>query len=301
MSEIIEEIKRLKAERNAIILAHNYVRGELQDLADFVGDSLELSIKAKNAGAGVIVFCGVRFMAETAKLLSPQSVVLLPNPDAGCPMADMALAEKVAAYKAAHPGTVIVAYVNTTADVKAHVDLCCTSGNAEKIISSIPEDREILFLPDRNLGGNLNRKLGRHMLLWPGFCPTHDRVTPEAIRAARAAHPGVKLLVHPECDPEVVALADEALSTGGILRFVRESSDNAFLIGTESGILHRLRQENPGKQFYPLEPEMLCPNMKKITLENVRDCLKHMAPQVELSPEIMAAAVTPIEKMLALS
>jgi len=301
MSEIIEEIKRLKAERNAIILAHNYVRGELQDLADFVGDSLELSIKAKNAGAGVIVFCGVRFMAETAKLLSPQSVVLLPNPDAGCPMADMALAEKVAAYKAAHPGTVIVAYVNTTADVKAHVDLCCTSGNAEKIISSIPEDREILFLPDRNLGGNLNRKLGRHMLLWPGFCPTHDRVTPEAIRAARAAHPGVKLLVHPECDPEVVALADEALSTGGILRFVRESSDHAFLIGTESGILHRLRQENPGKQFYPLEPEMLCPNMKKITLENVRDCLKHMAPQVELSPQLMAAAVAPIEKMLALS
>lgn len=301
MSEIIEEIKRLKAERNAIILAHNYVRGELQDLADFVGDSLELSIKAKNAGAGVIVFCGVRFMAETAKLLSPQSVVLLPNPDAGCPMADMALAEKVAVYKAAHPDTVIVAYVNTTADVKAHVDLCCTSGNAGKIISSIPEDREILFLPDRNLGGNLNRKLGRHMLLWPGFCPTHDRVTPEAIRAARAAHPGVKLLVHPECDPEVVALADEALSTGGILRFVRESSDHAFLIGTESGILHRLRQENPGKQFYPLEPEMLCPNMKKITLENVRDCLKHMAPQVELSPELMAAAVAPIEKMLALS
>jgi len=301
MSEIIEEIKRLKAERNAIILAHNYVRGELQDLADFVGDSLELSIKAKNAGAGVIVFCGVRFMAETAKLLSPQSVVLLPNPDAGCPMADMALTDKVAAYKAAHPDTLIVAYVNTTADVKAHVDLCCTSGNAEKIISSIPEDREILFLPDRNLGGNLNRKLRRHMQLWPGFCPTHDRVTPEVIRAARAAYPGVKALVHPECDPGVVALADEALSTGGILRFVRESADTAFIVGTESGILHRLRQENPGKQFYPLEPEMLCPNMKKITLENVRDCLKNMAPQVELSPEIMAAAVAPIEKMLALS
>lgn len=301
MSELIEEIKRLKAERGAIILAHNYVRGELQDLADFVGDSLELSIKAKNAGAGVIVFCGVRFMAETAKLLSPQSVVLLPNPDAGCPMADMALAEKVAAYKAAHPDTVIVAYVNTTAEVKAHVDLCCTSGNAEKIIASIPEEREILFLPDRNLGGNLNRKLGRHMLLWPGFCPTHDRVTPEAIRAARAAHPGVKVLVHPECDPAVVALADEALSTGGILRFARESPDTAFLIGTESGILHRLRQENPGKKFYPIEPEMLCPNMKKITLENVRDCLQNMAPQVELSPEIMAAAVAPIEKMLALS
>lgn len=301
MSELTEEIKQLKAERKATILAHNYVRGEIQDVADFVGDSLELSIKAKNAGAGVIVFCGVRFMAETAKLLSPESIVLLPNPDAGCPMADMALAEKVAAYKAAHPDTVIVAYVNTTADVKAHVDICCTSGNAEKIISSIPEDREILFLPDRNLGGNLNRKLGRKMLLWPGFCPTHDRVTAAAIREARAAYPGVKLLVHPECDPEVAALADEALSTGGILRYVRESSDPAFIIGTESGILHRLRQENPGKVFHHIKPEMLCPNMKKITLENVRDALRNMAPQVELPPEIMRDAVAPIEKMLALS
>ena len=300
-SEIIEEIKRLKTERHAVILAHNYVRGELQDLADFVGDSLELSIKAKNAKADVIVFCGVRFMAETAKLLSPHSVVLLPNPNAGCPMADMALAEKVAAYKAAHPDTVIVAYVNTTADVKANVDLCCTSGNAEKIIASIPEDRKILFLPDRNLGGNLNRKLGRSMELWPGFCPTHDGVTPEAIRAARAAHPGVKVLVHPECDPEVTALADEALSTGGMMKFVRTSSDRAFVIGTESGILHRLKHENPGKEFYPLEPEMICLNMKKITLENVRDCLKNLAPRIELPPEIMTAAVTPIEKMLALS
>ncbi len=301
MSELIEEIKKLKAERNAVILAHNYVRGELQDIADFVGDSLELSIKAKNIHADVIVFCGVRFMAETAKLLSPASVVLLPNPDAGCPMADMALGEKVAKYKAEHPDTLIVAYVNTTADVKAHVDICCTSGNAEKIISSIPEDQKILFLPDRNLGGNLNRKLGRNMLLWPGFCPTHDRVTQQVIREARAAHPGVKVLVHPECDPDVVALADESLSTGGILRFVRESSDPAFIIGTESGILHRLQKENPDKSFYPLQPEMLCPNMKKLTLENVRDCLKDMAPQIELPADLMAAAVAPIEKMLELS
>ena len=183
MSDLIEEIKQLKAERKAVILAHNYVKAELQDIADFTGDSLELSIKAKNAGAGVIVFCGVRFMAETAKLLSPQSVVLLPNPDAGCPMADMAAADKVAAYKAAHPDTIIVAYVNTTAAVKAHVDICCTSGNAEKIIASLPANKEVLFLPDRNLGGNLNRKLGRNMQLWPGFCPTHDRVTPAAIAA----------------------------------------------------------------------------------------------------------------------
>lgn len=298
---LIEEIKQLKAERNAVILAHNYVRPELQEIADFTGDSLELSIKAKNVKAETIVFCGVRFMAETAKLLSPDSVVLLPNPDAGCPMADMAAADAVAAYRAAHPEAFLVAYVNTTADVKAHVDLCCTSGNAEKIIAELPENQEILFLPDRNLGGNMNRKLDRKMDLWPGCCPTHDHVTPEMIAEARAAHPGAKVLVHPECAPEVVAAADEALSTGGILKFVRESSDKAFIIGTESGILHRLRKENPGKEFYPLQPEMICPDMKKITLENVRDCLKNMAPRIELSEEILREAVKPIEAMIARS
>lgn len=298
---LIEEIKQLKAERNAVILAHNYVRPELQEIADFTGDSLELSIKAKNVKAETIVFCGVRFMAETAKLLSPDSVVLLPNPDAGCPMADMAAADAVAAYRAAHPEAFLVAYVNTTADVKAHVDLCCTSGNAEKIITELPENQEILFLPDRNLGGNMNRKLDRKMDLWPGCCPTHDHVTPEMIAEARAAHPGAKVLVHPECAPEVVAAADEALSTGGILKFVRESSDKAFIIGTESGILHRLRKENPGKEFYPLQPEMICPDMKKITLENVRDCLKNMAPRIELPEEILREAVKPIEAMIARS
>ena len=298
---LIEEIKQLKTERNAVILAHNYVRPELQEIADFTGDSLELSIKAKNVKAETIVFCGVRFMAETAKLLSPDSVVLLPNPDAGCPMADMAAADAVAAYRAAHPEAFLVAYVNTTADVKAHVDLCCTSGNAEKIISELPEGQEVLFLPDRNLGGNMNRKLDCKMDLWPGCCPTHDRVTPEMIVEARAAHPGAKVLVHPECTPEVVAAADQALSTGGILKFVRESSDKAFIIGTESGILHRLRKENPGKEFYPLQPEMICPDMKKITLENVRDCLKNMAPRIELSEEILREAVKPIEAMIARS
>ncbi|WP_294480191.1 quinolinate synthase NadA [uncultured Victivallis sp.] len=298
---LIEEIKQLKAERNAVILAHNYVRPELQEIADFTGDSLELSIKAKNVKAETIVFCGVRFMAETAKLLSPDSVVLLPNPDAGCPMADMAAADAVAAYRAAHPEAFLVAYVNTTADVKAHVDLCCTSGNAEKIIAELPENQEILFLPDRNLGGNMNRKLDRKMDLWPGCCPTHDHVTPEMIAEARAAHPGAKVLVHPECAPEVVAAADEALSTGGILKFVRESFDKAFIIGTESGILHRLRKENPGKEFYPLQPEMICPDMKKITLENVRDCLKNMAPRIELPEEILREAVKPIEAMIARS
>lgn len=301
MSNLIEEIMQLKAERKAVILAHNYVRAEIQEIADFTGDSLALSIKARNAGAGVIVFCGVRFMAETAKLLSPQSTVLLPNPDAGCPMADMATADEVASCKAAHPDTIFVAYVNTTAEVKAHVDICCTSGNAETILSSLPADRKVLFLPDRNLGGNLMRKMGREMRLWPGFCPIHNQVTVERIVTARKKHPGVPVLVHPECPSEVVAHADLALSTDGILRYVRESREKAFLIGTESGILHRLRRENPGVEFFPLLPEMICPDMKKITLEHLRDCLKKMEPQIELPQEIMASAVKPIERMLALS
>ena len=301
MLTLAEEIATLRKERNAVILAHNYVTSDIQDIADFTGDSLELSIKAKELKAGVIVFCGVRFMAETAKLLSPHSTVLLPNLYSGCPMADMADPSEVAAYKKANPDTVLVAYVNSTAEVKAQVDICCTSGNAEKIIAELPENQEILFLPDRNLGGNMNRKLDRKMDLWPGCCPTHDHVTPEMIAEARAAHPGAKVLVHPECAPEVVAAADEALSTGGILKFVRESSDKAFIIGTESGILHRLRKENPGKEFYPLQPEMICPDMKKITLENVRDCLKNMAPRIELSEEILREAVKPIEAMIARS
>lgn len=298
---LIEEIKQLKARREAVILAHNYVHPELQEIADFTGDSLELSIKAKDAKAKAIVFCGVRFMAETAKLLSPKSTVLLPNPDAGCPMADMAAADAVAACRAAHPEALLVAYVNTTADVKAYVDLCCTSGNAEKIISELPKERKIFFLPDRNLGSNLNRKLGRQMELWPGCCPIHNRVTPGMVAEARAAHPGAKVLVHPECAPEVVAAADEALSTGGILKFVRESDEREFIIGTESGILHRLRRENPERKFHPLQPEMICPDMKKITLENVRDCLKNMAPRVELSETILREAVKPIAAMLARS
>ena len=245
MLTLAEEIATLRKERNAVILAHNYVTSDIQDIADFTGDSLELSIKAKELKAGVIVFCGVRFMAETAKLLSPHSTVLLPNLYSGCPMADMADPSEVAAYKKANPDTVLVAYVNSTAEVKAQVDICCTSGNAEKIIRSIPADKKIMFLPDRNLGANMMNKLNRPMELWQGFCPTHNKVTVEMIREARRMHPEAKVLVHPECRPEIVAEADEALSTGGILRFVRESADRQFIIGTETGILHRLAKENP--------------------------------------------------------
>ena len=301
MSEIINEIKRLKAERNAIILAHNYVNGEVQDIADFVGDSLELSIKAQNANAPVIVFCGVSFMAETAKILSPASKVLLPVMDAGCLMADMASADAVAAYRQKNPDTVLVAYVNTTAAVKAEVDICCTSANAEKVVSSIPADKKIMFLPDRNLGANVSKTLDRAMELWPGCCPIHDQVLAESIQAARAKYPDAKLMVHPECPPEILAQADIALSTGGMLRAVQASAPGSkFIVGTEYGILHRLEKENPDKIFYPLEPRPTCRDMKKITLESIRDVLKNMDHEIILPAEMIEKAKRPIERMLAL-
>lgn len=296
---IPDEIRKWKEIRNAVILAHNYVPGEVQDIADFVGDSLELSLKAKACRAPVIVFCGVRFMAETAKILSPDSIVLHPQPEAGCPMADMADASAVAQYRREHPDTLIVAYVNTTAETKTEVDICCTSGNAEQVIRSIPPEKKILFLPDANLGANLIAKLNRPMELWPGYCPTHHRIFPETIEKAREAHPGATVLIHPECHPEAVKRADFSLSTGGMLKFVRESEKEEFIIGTECGILHRMRKENPGKSFYSLEPAPVCPNMKKITLENVLFSLQDMEPRINLGSEIIEKARVPIERMLA--
>lgn len=300
MPDIEEKILALKKERHAVILAHNYVDGEVQDIADFVGDSLELSIKAKALQAEVIVFCGVSFMAETAKILSPRSIVLHPVPAAGCPMADMADAAAVRQYRERHPDAILVAYVNTTAEVKAEVDICCTSANADRVVKSLPADREIMFLPDQNLGANVAESSGRRLTLWPGYCPTHNRILPAAIENARREHPGAILLVHPECTPTIVAAADYALSTGGMLKMVRESAAKEFVIGTEYGILHRMRKENPDKRFYPVNPPPGCPNMKKITLESVLDSLEHMIYPVELSPELIARAALPIERMLAL-
>jgi len=293
-----QEIGALKRKHGALILAHNYTRPEVQELADFVGDSLELARKAAECHAPVIVFCGVRFMAETAKILSPDSIVLHPEPHAGCPMADMASPDEVKKYREAHPGALIVAYVNTTAATKTEVDLCCTSGNAEKLVAGLPADREILFLPDANLGANLNGKLKREMALWPGFCPTHNKILPEHVAAAKEKHPGATVLVHPECTPAVVALADQALSTGGMLRFVREAAAKEFIIGTECGIIHRMQKENPGKRFYPLEPAVLCPNMKKITPENVLFALRDLAPRIELDEAMRKKAKAPIDRML---
>ena len=293
-----EEIRFLKRKHDALILAHNYTRPEVQELADFVGDSLELARKAAECHAPVIVFCGVRFMAETAKILSPESIVLHPEPHAGCPMADMASPEEVAEYRKAHPDALVVAYVNTTAATKTEVDVCCTSGNAEKLVSQLPDDREILFLPDANLGANLNGKLKREMALWPGFCPTHNKILPEHIMAAKSKHPGAVVLVHPESTPAVVALADHAFSTGRMLKFVRESEKMEFIIGTECGIIHRMQKENPDKKFYPLEPAVLCPNMKKITPENVLFALRDLSPRIEIDEAVRRRAKAPIDKML---
>ena len=297
--ELIEEIKSLKAERNALILAHNYVRPEIQDLADFTGDSLELSIKARDAKAELMVFCGVRFMAETAKLLSPSSTVLLPNPDADCPMARMADGEQVKAWRSEFPDAVFAAYVNTTAETKAQVDICCTSGNAEKVVRSL-EGKKVVFLPDRNLGGNINNILGTEMALWNGCCPIHDQVTPEMLKGAREFFPDAAIIIHPECKAECVAEADAALSTAGMLKFVKSCDKKTIIVATESGLLHRLKKENPDKRFVPLAPEILCPDMKKITLEDLRDALKYNQHEITLDPEIMKNAVKPIERMLAL-
>ena len=295
---IEEQIKTLKKERQAVILAHNYTVAEVQDIADFVGDSLELSRKAAECHAPVIVFCGVRFMAETAKILSPESIVLHPNPYAGCPMADMASAKAIQEYKQTNPDTMVVAYVNTTAETKTAVDICCTSGNAEKVIASIPPEKKILFLPDGNLGANLSAKLGRKMDLWAGFCPTHNKILPEHIMRAKALHPQAVVMVHPECLPAIVQLADVALSTGGMLKFAREADAREFIVGTECGILHRMRKENPGKVFHPLEPSVLCPNMKKITLEDVLFSLQDLEPRVELDENTIKLAKDSINKML---
>lgn len=296
--EMIEQINLLRKERNAVILAHNYVLGEVQDIADFVGDSLELSIKAKNTDCDVIVFCGVKFMAETAKILSPGKTVLHPVPASGCPMADMADADKLRKLKALHPGAVTVCYVNSTAEVKTEVDICCTSANAAKIVAAIPADKEVIFLPDKNLGANVSIALNRPMILWPGFCPTHMRITAEMILRKKNEFPDAFVIVHPECTPDVVALADKYLSTGGMLRFARETEHKKIIVGTEQGIIHRLQRENPDKMFIPVSEQAVCPNMKMIELNDVLNSLEKMQYEIILDPDTIAKAAAPIIKMI---
>ena len=296
--EIIDRINELRKEKNAIILAHNYTFGPVQDIADFVGDSLELSKVAANVEQDVIVFCGVRFMGETAKILSPDKTVLLPVEDAGCPMADMAAADALRELKKEHPGAVAVCYVNSTAEVKTEVDICCTSSNAKKIVESIPEDKEIIFLPDSNLGQNISNATGRKMILWEGYCPIHMRFTPEMVERRRREFPDAAFIVHPECPPEVVALADDALSTGGMLEFARNTDKKQIILGTESGIIYRLKKENPDKTFIALSEQAVCTDMKKVLLEDVLASLENMQNQVELDEETIARAKVPILRMI---
>jgi quinolinate synthase len=288
----------LKAERNAIILAHNYQLPEVQDAADFTGDSLELARAAKGGEADVILFCGVHFMAETAAILSPEKTVLLPDESAGCPMADMATADDVAALKERHPGAAVVCYVNSTAAVKAVSDVCCTSSNAVDIVSRFPREREVIFVPDKYLGAHVARALGRELVLWPGYCPTHARLLPEHVAAARAAHPGAPILIHPESRAEVSLAADAVLSTGGMVKFALETRAETVVVGTELGMLHRLRKENPRVRFEPLFEGALCPNMKKTTLENMIWALEEMRPRVAVPEEIAARARIAVERML---
>ena len=277
---IVEKIGELKKKRRALILAHNYQLPEVQDMADFSGDSLELSRKGSASDAEVIVFCGVRFMAETAAILSPEKTVILPDADAGCPMADMADAAGVKEMKAKHAGAKVVCYVNSTAEVKAVSDICCTSANAVSIVKSIEGD--VIFIPDRYLGMFAASRTGRTLHTWPGYCPTHQRILPYDIEAARKAHPGCTVIVHPECRPDVAQLADEVLSTGGMVRFAKDTDANVIIVGTETGMLHRLRSENPDKTFIPATETAVCPDMKKCTLEKVLASLETLEPKITI-------------------
>jgi quinolinate synthase len=298
-ADIISEITRLKKQRNAVILAHNYQRSEVQDIADFTGDSLELSQKAAKTTAEVIVFCGVHFMAETAYIINPRRVVLMPEIEAGCPMADMITADALIAKKKELRNPTVVCYVNSTAAVKAESDICCTSGNAVQVVNSIG-DKEILFVPDQYLGQWVAEKTGKKMHLWPGFCPTHMRILPEDILRLKNKHPGSLALVHPECRPDAKAAADAVLSTGQMMRFVRESNAPGFIIGTETGIIHRLKIENPSKYFVPVNDKAVCPNMKSITLEKVLWSLQDMRHVISVPEDIRVRALSSVERMLAI-
>jgi quinolinate synthase len=296
--DLRERIRALCRQRDAVILAHTYQPGEIQDVADFVGDSYGLSRKAAGVQAAVIVFCGVRFMAETAAILNPERTVLLPAPDAGCPMADMISADSLRALKAQHPGAPVVCYVNTTAEVKAESTICCTSSNAVKIVQSLGEQPEILFVPDQYLGRFVERQLGRNLVLWQGFCPTHAMLRQDLVRQMRAEYPDAELMVHPECLPEVQDLADHVLSTGQMAALVATTACRRFLVGTEVGILHTLRKIAPHLEFIHLTPFLRCPNMKKITLEKIVRSLETLEPRVTVPADIAAAARQALERML---
>jgi quinolinate synthase len=297
--ELTDKIKKLKKQRNAFILAHNYQIPQVHDIADFVGDSLGLSIQAAKTDADVIVFCGVHFMAETAKILSPGKTVLLPEQKAGCPMADMITADQLRSLRAEHPQAAVLCYVNTSAEVKAECDLCCTSANAVRMVRDVLKDeQEIIFVPDQYLAAYVSSQTGREMIVWRGYCPTHVKITPEDIHTEKALHPQAEVIVHPECTPELIKLADQVASTEAMCNYVQQTEAREIIVGTELGIIYRLEKENPDKTFYPASKSAICPNMKYTTLEKILWSLEDMVYEIQVAKEISKRARKSIERML---
>lgn len=303
LNEMQKQILKLKKEKNAVILAHFYQTMDIQQIADYVGDSFDLSKRAKNANENLMVFCGVRFMAESAKLLSPDKTVLLPAPDAGCPMADMVTPEIVRTLKKEYPNAAVVCYVNSSAETKAECDICCTSSNAVNVVRKIDSD-EIIFVPDKNLGAYVSNFVPEKKFIYiNGFCPIHKNITADEASAKKREFPNAKFAVHPECEPDVVKLADFVGSTSQILNYCTDSKDSEFIIGTEYGVVERLRFYHPEKQYHLLSPILVCPNMKKTALENIFDCMTNMTNEnniIELPEDIINKANVPLEKMLEL-
>jgi len=298
LSDLLDKIQQLKKQRNAMIIAHNYQPGEIQDLADFTGDSLGLSIEASRTDADVIVFCGVQFMAETAKILSPDKTVLLPDKNAGCPMADMITAQELQGLKSQHPDALVICYVNSSAEVKAESDYCCTSSNAIEVVKSMPADKKILFVPDKNLGGYVKEKTSRDIVLWLGYCPTHVYITEDDMRDIKQQYPEAVVLCHPECNIEVRELADELLSTGQMLDYVKVHDDKQYIISTEMGIIHTLKKVNPNAEYITPTKRAVCPNMKKISVEKVLWSLEDMKEQIEVDNEISVKAKACLDRMV---
>ena len=304
--DLEEEIRRLKRERNAVILAHYYQDGEIQDLADYIGDSLQLAQAAKNTDADVIVFCGVHFMAETAKILNPTRRVIIPDLDAGCSLASGCPADKFRAWQARHPGSVTISYINCSAEVKAASDLICTSSNAEKIVNSVPEGTKILFGPDKNLGRYLIQKTGRDMLLWQGSCLVHETFSEKKLIGIKTRHPAAKIIAHPECETSILQMADFIGSTSALLKYAVDSPAQEFIVATEPGIIHQMEKAAPGKTFIPAPPNgncacNECPFMRLNTLEKLYVALRDLTPELHMSEELRVQALKPIERMLALS
>ncbi len=297
-TDLLKEIKELKDKRGAIILAHNYQLPEVQDIADFCGDSLELSRKASKSEAKVVVFCGVHFMAETASILCPDKLILSPDIIAGCPMANMITVQDVKKLKKEHPQAVVVGYVNTSAAVKAEIDYCCTSSNAVAVVNALKKEKEIIFIPDKYLADYVSKQTGRKLISWNGFCPTHVKILPEDIKREKKFHPKAKVLVHPECLPEVCAMADAVLSTSQMSKFARETDAKEMIIGTEVGVIYRLKKDNPAKEFYPASESAVCPNMKRVTREKILWSLENLKEEVKVPEDIRIRAKKAIDRMM---